>query len=402
MSDFRQSDSPSLQELIDNYNRELMQYHERASAASTAEDEEAQPTSAMPRPPRPEPPHTDRPPRPEPPHTDRPLRPEATEPLYPPGSGIPRPEPDEPLYPSGSGMPRPEPYEPLEPPRPHHPPRPRIGFRPAESAVTSASEVGADEAVVEILSRQEQWIRDLEQGLRDLEQGLADLERGRQEMREGQAEYEKGIAERDYWRQQAQMAQATPLPSASSFAGDDVFSAPFPNFGTTGNQNTMPGAGGMGNQTMQTPDGMGSPNILPNPDVVPNSREGRNAQSGVSIPSTGVGAGYLTVYVTTARDAFPVAGARVVVSSTLENGVTLYGTATTDDSGFTPLMPLPVGTAIASDNPYFAAPFSIYSVSVRAPGFVSQENLPAQVFSGITSTLPVNLVPVNDASGGRR
>jgi len=126
MSPVRPSGGESLQEMIDRYNRELLQMHTGARA------EKAKPS--------------------------------------------PRPEPEEPLYNRGSFLPRPEPSEPLD--QPH-------GRGASAAQPWSAEREQSLRDIQQGRRDREQGLRDIEQSRRDREQGLKDIEQGRKDAERG-------------------------------------------------------------------------------------------------------------------------------------------------------------------------------------------------------------------------
>ena len=118
------------------------------------------------------------------------------------------------------------------------------------------------------------------------------------------------------------------------------------------------------------------------------------ARSEQSIDSDGSGMGYLQVITYTARQASPISGARVTVFRPSAKGNILISSGDTNDDGKTPLLSLPTGTSSGGG---FAAPFSLYNVSVTAEGYMPRNYLPAQIFDGITAVLPVEMIPLPDS-----
>ena len=132
-----------------------------------------------------------------------------------------------------------------------------------------------------------------------------------------------------------------------------------------------------------------------NAPITPISAENRSAQSGQSIASDGTGMGYLQVGVYTARQSTPIPNARVTIFKSTEQGSELFASAMTDDDGRIPLIQVPVGT---SSTDQINAPFEIYNVSVTADGYYPRNELQAQIFSGITALLWVELTPLPDSA----
>ena len=165
MSPVRPFGGESLQEMIDRYNRELM---EMGGAGTHRPDGDRSGQEKLPST------QTDRPTQQggregAADRDGRTARPEPFEPLYGREQRQPRPEPDEPLYRPGERMPRPEPDEPLDEPRTH----------------------GA--------------MREYRQGIEDIRQGQRDREQGERDMRQAQLDREQGM--RDFQQGQKDRAQ---------------------------------------------------------------------------------------------------------------------------------------------------------------------------------------------------
>ena len=295
-----------------------------------------------------------------------------------------RPEPDEPLYRPGSHMPRPEPDEPMECPDCHREHRRQEMNDPAVTASADARD----------MTEQEIWMRELEQGLRDLQRGLEELAQGQRDLLAGQEAYRQGIAERDRWRQAA-VPTAMPISPSS---GRNETAQPGEN-PMSGSNNAPPMPGGMNEREAgvlpPAQNRPGQQQSNENAPVEPISPDGRSAQSPESIPSDGMGTGYLQVGVYTARQSNPISNARVTVFRETPEGKELYASATTDDDGKIPLLQMPVGTSSAGG---VSAPFAIYDVSVEADGYYPRNELQAQIFDGITALLWVELTPLSDSA----
>lgn len=312
-----------------------------------------------------------------------------------------RPEPNEPLYPPHSHMPRPEPNEPLE--RPDGMPKyGNTGFRSIAAAASSGRAVSSDTAAPDsnrTAAPQEQWVLDLQQGLRDLERGLQELAEGQRQLREGQLAYEQGIAERDRWRNMQQNMVTSATANAMNVQNSvySVQSAPQ----NAQNQSFVrsPAPLSEKNENFSASDGKIFPSrtgqITPADEALPELPEYPTARGDQSIAADGSGMGYLQVIVYTARQASPISGARVTVFRPSAKGDILISSGETNDDGKTPLLSLPAGTASGGG---FAAPFSLYNVSVTAEGYMPRNYLPAQIFDGITAVLPVEMIPLPDFS----
>lgn len=122
-------------------------------------------------------------------------------------------------------------------------------------------------------------------------------------------------------------------------------------------------------------------------------------QPPMSAPSSSVEppmeVGYLQVWVTTARDALPVEGAHVTVTST-ENGETVARfIGLTDRSGKTVVFPLPAVSRqlslVPGNNP---TPYTTYNIEVFADGYYRVENVGLPLYAGIKAVQPVQMIPL--------
>ncbi len=104
--------------------------------------------------------------------------------------------------------------------------------------------------------------------------------------------------------------------------------------------------------------------------------------------------GILSVITTSANSSLPVEGSLVRISgSQEENSFIDYSVVTVID-GTTEKINLPAPSKPYSLSPGAAeVPFGLYRIEVRNRGFFTKiiENVP--VFSGVTTSLPVNMIP---------
>ena len=114
-------------------------------------------------------------------------------------------------------------------------------------------------------------------------------------------------------------------------------------------------------------------------------------------------AGNLRVGVTTLNQLSPIPDATVtVLSSTAEGENTTIDSSFTDRSGSSKTFTLPAPSASFSQEPTALLPFAIYTVSVSHPDFYDFVAENVQVFGGITTQLPVALIPLPELSDGSR
>lgn len=107
--------------------------------------------------------------------------------------------------------------------------------------------------------------------------------------------------------------------------------------------------------------------------------------------------GRLRVAATTARQAVPVQGADVTIYCTQNGERRLKYFLTTDESGLTPMVPLPAPPAINSGSPGIRNPYAVYGIRISKPGFVPVQREDLQVFAGISGTVSFDLIPGNGA-----
>lgn len=108
--------------------------------------------------------------------------------------------------------------------------------------------------------------------------------------------------------------------------------------------------------------------------------------------------GALTVSVFTANQLYPVVGAQVTVTE--ENSDEVLANSTTDRSGRTTQFVLSAPSASMSQEPTVAIPFAEYKVTVNHPDFFEAVIENVQIFGGVLTQLPVNLVPLPELSDG--
>ena len=138
----------------------------------------------------------------------------------------------------------------------------------------------------------------------------------------------------------------------------------------------------------------------PTPDTIDNTNN-ENAENENTFPDNSEGE--LRIGVTTNNQLSPIAGATVTVSSVNQEGKTqVIDSSVTDSSGNTVTFTLPAPSASFSQEPTVLLPFAIYQVSVSHPDFYEFIAENVQVFGGITTQLPVTLIPLPELSNGER
>ena len=108
--------------------------------------------------------------------------------------------------------------------------------------------------------------------------------------------------------------------------------------------------------------------------------------------------GYLKFFVAEANGTIPIGDAVVLVTDydAAGGGDILYSLRT-DADGMTPAVPLETPDVRESLSPGAPNPNAVYGASVAAAGYYPSEHVAVPVFAGITSVLPVNLLPLGEA-----
>lgn len=103
--------------------------------------------------------------------------------------------------------------------------------------------------------------------------------------------------------------------------------------------------------------------------------------------------GYLIVEVTAGSNAFPIENALVIITRMVNGEEKILSILRTNQSGRTDILELPApvenGTEISSVRPY-----ANYNVITYVDSYFEVQNKNISIFSGITSLLPVNLIPL--------
>ena len=110
--------------------------------------------------------------------------------------------------------------------------------------------------------------------------------------------------------------------------------------------------------------------------------------------------GSLVISVFTASELYPVVGAEVMISAQTGENTDVLDSSATDRSGRTKTFTLPAPSAAMSQEPTALIPFAEYRVSVKAPDYFDAVIENVQLFGGITTQLPINLIPLPELSKG--
>lgn len=111
--------------------------------------------------------------------------------------------------------------------------------------------------------------------------------------------------------------------------------------------------------------------------------------------------GYLIVRVSAAQQAVPVPGALVTVHEPAQPLGPSIASSTTDESGQSDRFSLPAPPIENSESPDMSNPFDSYTVRISHPDYTTIQVEGVSIFPGITSSLPVSLIPSNLNGAGQ-
>ncbi len=115
-------------------------------------------------------------------------------------------------------------------------------------------------------------------------------------------------------------------------------------------------------------------------------------------PETGIA--QLRVWVTTARQAVPIEGARVVITKEDGEGEgQLIKILTTNQDGNTATVDLPAVPAEYSQKPGYAHPYTLYAIQISKPGYFTVQNNHVPLYGGISTIQPVDMTPLPEEAG---
>ncbi len=107
--------------------------------------------------------------------------------------------------------------------------------------------------------------------------------------------------------------------------------------------------------------------------------------------------GYIIVRVSAANGAVPVENALVTVYDADKEKSGIAATRMTDSGGKTDKIELSAPMRSLSESPYSTQrPYAVYNVDVSAEGYYDSFNFEVPVFDGITSVLPVVMLPLSE------
>jgi hypothetical protein len=104
--------------------------------------------------------------------------------------------------------------------------------------------------------------------------------------------------------------------------------------------------------------------------------------------------GIMIVRTTTASGAYPVAGVNVSISGVSDVGHDTRISIQSDENGVTQPILLPTPPRVLSLSPdNTEEAFSRYNVEIYKDGYYQKKIYDVAMFSGITSVLPINMIP---------
>jgi hypothetical protein len=106
--------------------------------------------------------------------------------------------------------------------------------------------------------------------------------------------------------------------------------------------------------------------------------------------------GYLIVNTRTARGAVPVEAVKITVTDWNGAESNVVSAIKTDRNGSTLKIRLPASPRKNTESPNNGNPCALYNIDADCEGYYPVRNIGAQIYSGVTSVLPVELIPLAD------
>lgn len=112
--------------------------------------------------------------------------------------------------------------------------------------------------------------------------------------------------------------------------------------------------------------------------------------------------GYIIVRVSTAGGTIPLEDAMVTVYNATDLDSGIVAVRYTNQDGKTDKIPLSAPPRSISETPDNGGvrPYSVYNIEVTSEGYYDSFNLEVPVFDGVTSILPVSLIPRSEYNSG--
>ena len=181
-------------------------------------------------------------------------------------------------------------------------------------------------------------------------------------------------------------AQETPPPQAPAPAAAPLFLETIPE------AEAPPDAAPLLEETEEGPVEINPPESGPGQDPLQPIRPENDtyAQFLEENPKTG----WLRIQAYTGLGSGPAPGATAVISRQFADGVHVFATVQTDESGIADDIPLPAPDKSLAESPAGEAPYADYRITVTRPGYRTEVYTEVPVFDGIKSIQPVQLTPI--------
>lgn len=109
--------------------------------------------------------------------------------------------------------------------------------------------------------------------------------------------------------------------------------------------------------------------------------------------------GYLIVNTRTARGAVPVEAVLITVTDRNDAESKVVSVVKTNRSGSTLKIRLPAAPRKNTESPNGGSPCALYNIDADCDGYYPVRNIGAQIYSGVTSVQPVELIPLAAGTG---
>ena len=103
--------------------------------------------------------------------------------------------------------------------------------------------------------------------------------------------------------------------------------------------------------------------------------------------------GKLRVQAFTARNSYPVKGAKIVITKNFSEGKYIVATLMTDESGLTKTIILPATSKELTDEPEEKVTLITYDIEASHPEFVTEQFINIPLFEDVVSLQNINFIP---------
>lgn len=104
--------------------------------------------------------------------------------------------------------------------------------------------------------------------------------------------------------------------------------------------------------------------------------------------------GFLKIQAFTANQAIPLSDVAVIISKKFGDETKIFYEVKTDQNGIADGIILPAPDKDLSEQPSDITPFAVYDVYATHPKYEQQSDLQTQIFDGVKSIQPFNMVPI--------